>query len=586
MGKIELLPDNVINQIAAGEVIARPASCVKELLENAVDSGAKNIEITIESGGRKMIRVKDDGCGMDADDLKKAFLRHATSKIRSLNDLSYIETMGFRGEALASIASVSRVEATSRGPGADAGSFISIEAGRTIKESIRTSNKGSVITVRDLFYNTPARLKFLKSDSTEEANIIDTVIAAGFARENISFRLICDGKEAVFFAGGSALKERVRTVMGAEVSNSLLEVSSFTDNVKVTGYISGPSVTKSTRASQYLFVNFRNVQSRQLSYAVYEGFGTLLMKGRYPYSFIFVDINPLLLDVNVHPAKAEVKFRDERFVFNCVKSAVENGLKMSELTPFASAADAAPGEYASREAYNAAKEAGAGFVSEDTGRLFSSPSVEMQKGRPEMEIRSPSRDYLWLNVLGQLHETYIVGEDDHNLVLIDQHAAHEKMLFESIMESVENGSVVMQEMLIPEAVDVTPADKKLVADSLSIFARLGFILEEFGENSFKISAHPVIIGGKPPARFVKEMIEQLKEKNGGDAGGAGVLKGLCATMACRAAVKAGDRLNDAQIRELVEKYVDLKDPHSCPHGRPPVIKMPFEEIEKLFKRKL
>jgi DNA mismatch repair protein MutL len=583
MGKIELLPDNVINQIAAGEVIARPASCVKELLENAVDSGAKSIEITVEKAGKRVIQVKDDGGGMDAGDLKKAFLRHATSKIRSLNDLNYIETMGFRGEALASIASVSRVTALSRNEKADTGSFISIEAGVTVGESEKTSNTGTVITVKDLFYNTPARLKFLRSDTTEEANIIDAVIAAGFARENISFRLVCDGKETLFFPRGSSLKERVRIVLGPEASNSLLEISSFTDNVKVTGYISKPSETRSTRAGQYLFVNFRHVISRQLSYAVYEGFGTLLMKGRYPLSFIFVDINPSLIDVNVHPAKAEVKFKDERFVFNCVKAAVENGLKMSELTPRAFASDAAPG-YDDSEAFKAAKEAGAALVSEETGRLFSSPVVGMKNSTTAPEIRSSKRDYLWLNVLGQLHETYIVGEDDHNLVLIDQHAAHEKMLFESIMDSVENEKVTMQEMLIPEVVDVTPADKKIITESLALFARLGFVLEEFGESSFKISAHPVIIGDKQPSKFVKEMIDQLREK--GRTGGPDVLKSLCATMACRAAVKAGDRLNDAQIRELVERYVELKDPHSCPHGRPPVIKMAFEEIEKLFKRKL
>jgi DNA mismatch repair protein MutL len=584
MGKIELLSDNVINQIAAGEVIARPASCVKELLENSVDSGAKNIEISVEKAGKKLIQVKDDGCGMDAADLKKAFLRHATSKIRSLNDLNYIETMGFRGEALASIASVARVEAVSRNDGSETGNFISLEAGRITDETIKASNHGTVISVKELFFNTPARLKFLKSDSTEESNIMETVISAGFAHDDISFRLLCGGRETFFFHTGASLKERIRIIYGADVAASLVEISSFTDNVKITGFVSKPSVTRSTRSGQHLFVNLRNVQSRSLPYAVYEGFGTLLMKGRYPYSFVFVDINPSLVDVNVHPAKSEVKFRDERFVFNCIKSAVENGLKMTELTPAASAGDASGEGYKNFGVLLPAAGAEGDFVSESTGELFSSPNIGVKEGDRVFEVKSSTRNYLWLNVLGQLHETYIVGEDDNNLVLIDQHAAHEKMLFESIMDSVEKDKVAVQEMLIPEVIDVTPQDKKRLIESHAIFARLGFILEEFGESSFKIEAHPVIIGDKQPSKFVREMLEQLAEK--GTAGPMDALKGLCATMACRAAVKAGDKLNDAQIRSLIEGYVELKDPHSCPHGRPPVIKMAFEEIEKLFKRKL
>jgi DNA mismatch repair protein MutL len=587
VAKIEVLPDNVANQIAAGEVIARPSSCVKELLENSLDSGAGNVIISVEGAGKKLIEIKDDGCGMDGDDLKKAFLRHATSKIRSINDLNYIETLGFRGEALASIASVARVEALTNSNSGDAGSFIRIEGGKVVKEGRKTANKGTIISVRDLFYNTPARLKFLKSDTTEETHMIDTVIYEGLSRENVSLRLMIDGKESVFFPKGSSLKDRIRIMNGKEVSDALIEISYYSDNIKVYGYITKPSVTRSSRNSQYLFVNNRNIQSRSLSYAVYEGYGTLLMKGRYPYTYIFMDINPSLIDVNVHPTKAEVKFREERMVYNAVKKAVEESLGKNELTPGVNSdmGVSAPVFYRKPGEIKEAVEGSIQkFFADETASMFGQPHVEVKKDRIMTPEAPEARPYMRLTALGQIHKTYIVGEDDSNLIVIDQHAAHEKALYEKIVGEMESGRVAVQEMLIPEVIEVSPSDKKLVADGMDIFNRLGFYLEEFGENEFRISAHPVIIRQKAAAPFVREMMELIREK--GKADEKEVLKKVTATMACRAAVKAGDVLKNGEIEELLRDYFNLKDPHSCPHGRPPMIKIPFLEIEKMFKRKL
>jgi DNA mismatch repair protein MutL len=583
MPKINILPEKVANQIAAGEVIARPASCVKELLENSIDAGAKNITVSIEKAGKKKIEIKDDGTGMGAVDLKNAFLRHATSKIKTIEDLNFIETLGFRGEALASIASVSRVDAMTKSKEDETGSFITIEGGKITREGQKACNIGTIISVRDLFYNTPARLKFLKSDFTEEANIIDVVLNAALSREKISFKLEIDGAESMFFPFNSDLKERIRIAAGREVSDALLEISHFSDNVKVTGYIARPSVTRQSRGPQFLFVNNRCVQSRSVSYAVYEGFGTLLMKGKYPYAYVFIDINPSLVDVNVHPTKAEIKFKDDRYVFNCVKSSVQECLKKNELTPSACFDTGIDGNSVYQTGNDMAKAANE-FLANESPRLFNDSTAEYKGPGINKEIHSSTREYLWLRALGQVHKTYIVGEDGENLVVIDQHAAHEKALYEKIMEQIASGPMKVQELLIPEIIEVAPPEKRVILNSLDKFERLGFTIEEFGEREFKISAHPVIIRDKAAAPFVKAMIENLMEK--GSADEHDVLKHMCSTMACRAAVKAGDDLNDTEISELLKSYVELKDPHSCPHGRPPIIKIPFDEIEKMFKRKL
>ena len=391
MLKINILPDNVANQIAAGEVIARPASCVKELLENSIDAGATNITVSIENAGKNKIEIKDDGLGMEEIDLKNAFLRHATSKIKTIEDLNFIETLGFRGEALASIASVARVEAMTRTEGEDVGNFINIEGGKIVKQGKKASNKGTIISVKDIFYNTPARLKFLKSDYTEEANIIEVVLNEALARMNVSFKLELDGKENMFFSKSSVLKDRIRIAAGREVAEALIEISYFTDNVKVTGYIAKPSVTRKSRGPQFLYVNSRCIQNRSISYAVFEGFGTLLMKGAYPYAYLFIDINPALVDVNVHPTKAEVKFKDERFVYNCVRLAIDAALKKNELTPAAYFGTGIDGPTAT-DIKDGAQQAINGFFANESSRLFNNTQVEYTKSGIEAHTKSQTRE--------------------------------------------------------------------------------------------------------------------------------------------------------------------------------------------------
>jgi DNA mismatch repair protein MutL len=575
--KINILPEKVANQIAAGEVINRPASCVKEMLENSIDAGAGNISITILKAGKKLIEIKDDGAGMDETDCERAFLRHATSKIKAIEDLNYIETMGFRGEALASIASVARVEVISRTAAGETGNFLLMEAGKILKKEKIAANTGTIIRVKDLFYNTPARLKFLKSEYTEITHIMDAVTAIGLSLDGVSVRLRIDDKEVLFFEKDAGLPERIRVIFGREVFDALIPINGYSDNVKVYGYIGKPSVARNNRGGQFLFVNRRNILSKRLNYAVYDGFGTLLMKGKYPVALVFVDINPSLVDVNVHPAKAEVKFKDENIVFNMIKKAIQDALSAAELSVTAGPASL------KEEAKQAVEQSVRDFFVNETPALFEQQRFEMKKAGKPVEVRSGKRENLYIKAIGQVNRTYIVGEDGDGLVIIDQHAAHEKVLYEKIIKEIGEGRVKMQEMLIPEVVETTPAEKVTIVNNAEVFRKLGFELEPFGEREFKISAHPVFIREKAAAPFIREMTSLLMEK--GKAGNEEVMKGLASVTACRAALKAGDELNGNEIEALLREYFEIDAPYSCPHGRPPIVKIRFDEIEKMFKRK-
>ncbi len=577
MNKIQLLPENVANQIAAGEVIVRPASCVKELVENSIDANAKNIKINIKKAGRKLIEVTDDGTGMSYEDVKIAFLRHATSKIRTINDLNNISTFGFRGEALAAISAVSRVEVLTKSEDADEGISLYLEGGRIKKEEKVALNRGTIIRVKDIFFNTPARLKFLKSDYTEENHIIETVTLLGLANEGIAFTLKVDEKDVIYFPSQAKLKERIKIIYGFEIYNALLEIKNFSDNIKIFGYIAKPEITRTTRNFMNIFVNQRPVSARSSLYAIYEGYGTTLMKGSYPVALIFIDINPQLIDVNVHPAKAEIKFKDERDVFNKIKYAISEALKNSELAPEINLKKTETTERKA-EIENAIKE----YFTKETPEMFPDNKNVFEK-RKVAEIVSKKRNFFNYKILGQLHNTYIIGEDEENLIIIDQHAAHEKVLFEQFMKEVEEKKVKVQEMLIPEIIELTPEEKNVLLNNMEIFNEMGFNLEIFGENKYKVTAHPVIIREKLNKEFIKEILGNIKEK--GKAEKKEILKDIIATTACRAAVKAGDILKDEEIESLLVEYFEIEDPFSCPHGRPPIIKISFSEIEKMFKRK-
>ncbi|MBP7791780.1 MAG: DNA mismatch repair endonuclease MutL [Candidatus Goldbacteria bacterium] len=578
MAQIKVLPDNVINQIAAGEVVTRPSSCVKELVENAVDASAQNITINVLSAGKKLIEVKDDGCGMNEDDCENAFLRHATSKIKEIDDLNYIETMGFRGEALAAIASVSRVEIMTKTKDENMGTLLYLEAGRKKKKEKVAVNNGTVIKVMDLFYNTPARLKFLKTNYTEEIHIIEIVLGIALANEGISFKLTIDEKEILFFPKDAGLKERIRLYFGKEISDFLIEIKNLSDNVKIYGYVGKPQISRNDRNVQFLFVNKRLITSKRLNYAVYDGYSTYLMKGKYPVSFVFIDVNPSLVDVNVHPAKAEVKFRDEGRIYNMIKESIADSLSYSDLSI----------SRQTETVFEAKKEIEKSiksyFVNEEDSseKLFKSKPFDFKK-QEKVKVQSEKRQSLFVRVIGQLNKTYIIGEDDENLVMIDQHAAHEKVLYEKINKEIKDGKMRLQELLIPEIIEVNQQEKRIIENNIGTFKKMGFEIEIFGEKQYKITTHPVIIRTKISALFVREAISLLMEKETAEK--EEVLKRLTSTLACRAALKAGDELSNQEIEGLLKDYFEIQAPYSCPHGRPAIVNIPFYEVEKMFKRK-
>jgi len=582
LGVIKVLADNVINQIAAGEVVTRPASCVKELVENSIDANAQHITINIIAAGKKLIEIKDDGCGMDEVDCENAFLRHATSKITSIDDLNYVETMGFRGEALAAISSVSRVEIMTKTENDNLGTFLYLEAGKIKKKEKVAINKGTAIKVMDLFFNTPARLKFLKTNYTEELHIIETVLGIALANIGISFKLITDEKEILFFPKDADLKERIRLYFNKEISDNLIEINNLSDNIKVYGFVGKPQISRNDRNAQFLFVNKRNVTSKRLNYAIYDGFSTHLMKGKYPVSFIFIDINPSLIDVNVHPTKAEVKFKDEGKIYNMIKQAVADGLLYSDLSVQQPAINSVYD--VKKEIENSIKDYFINEADANPQTLFKSKPFEVKHQDKKIEVKSDSKEYLYIKVIGQLNKTYIIGEDDENLVLIDQHAAHEKVLYEKITKEINNDNVRLQELLIPEIIEVNQHEKKIIQNNISVFKKIGFEIEEFGEKEFKITTHPVIIRSKAATLFVREAISLLIEKE--KAENEEVLKKIISTLACRAALKAGDELSNQEIEGLLKEYFEISSPYSCPHGRPAIIKISFYELEKMFKRKI
>jgi DNA mismatch repair protein MutL len=488
--------------------------------------------------------------------------------------------MGFRGEALAAIASVSRVEIMTRTAQDSTGTLLYLESGKIKKKEKVAINKGTVIKIMDLFYNTPARLKFLKTNYTEELHIIDTVLSIALVNLKISFKLTIDGKEILFFPKDADLKERIRLYFGREISDYLIEINNLSDNIKIYGYIGKPQIARNDRNAQFLFVNKRVITNKRLNYAVYDGYSTHLMKGKYPVSFVLIDINPSLVDVNVHPAKAEVKFKDEGRIYNMIKQAIQDSLNYSDLSvnqPLKSVYEVQENIKESIKNY---------FANESdsiSGVLFKTKQFEVKK-HEKVEVSSEAKEHLFIRVIGQLNKTYIIGEDDENLIIIDQHAAHEKVLYEKIMEEINSGKVRLQELLIPEIIEVNQQEKKIIENNLEIFKKMGFEIEVFGEKQFRITTHPVIIRTKASALFVKEALSLIAEKE--TVAKEDVLKKLISTLACRAALKAGDELTNQEIEGLLKDYFEIQSPYSCPHGRPAIVKVSFYEVEKMFKRKL
>lgn len=576
---IQILADEVASQIAAGEVVERPASVVKELLENALDAGATHIEILIEQSGRRLIEVSDDGSGISVDELSLAVTRHATSKLRTADDLFHIRSLGFRGEALASIGSVSRATLTSRTPGVDLGGKLKVEAGKLISSEKVGGPSGTNVQVEDLFFNVPARLKFLKQDVTERNQINTLVTRYALAYADVRFRLMQDGKLSLQTNGNHDRREVLAQLYGVEIARQMLEVSLEEGHNKISGFISPIGLTRSNRREITFFINGRWVSDGSLAAALLQAYHTLLMVGRYPLAVLFIELDPEEVDVNVHPAKAEVRFRKPDEIFSLVQRAVKRALLAYSPAPQAALQSWQSSQPATHWVDPAWEMSG---DLKDQEILFG--EREAIGGEPESEAQPflPSSGTPLLRAIGQVGTAYLVAEGPDGLYLIDQHAAHERVLFEKLLYQ-RSHKILAQRLLEPVTMHLPPASAHLLETQLDVINELGFDVEGFGPNTFRIRAIPALLIGADPESAVRVIVEDFEEDE--TPLQSEVEERIIARVCKRAAVKAGKSLTLDEQKVLIRDLEACKSPRTCPHGRPTMIHLSVDLLERQFGRR-
>ena len=609
MTTIHILPEIVAAQIAAGEVVERPASVVKELVENALDAGATDIRIEVSEGGQQLIRISDDGHGITAAEVELAFARHATSKIQRAEDLYHIGTLGFRGEALHSIAAVSRVSLTTRNAGEETAVQLRISGGVAQSRQAVGAPVGTVIVVEDLFFNTPARLKFLKNATTERRHITSMVTNYAMAYPQVRFSLHQDGREVFHSYGTGKLADVLAMALGADTFREMLEVHPQPPArpdlppVEVRGFTSAPSLTRANRSHITLFVNGRIIQDGSLAYAVTQAYHTLLMKGRYPISVLLIGLPPEEVDVNVHPTKAEVRFRAPDAIFSAVQRAVRGTVVGQSPAPSVQGghftSGPAEGWQERRETLlklgrrPAAYQPDLGLdlhePGQHGGQVPTQPGALLGSDVPDDVVLpegpgrpSQPRTLPMLRVLGQVGATYIVAEGPAGLYLVDQHAAHERILFEQFMAAQAAQANLSQQLLNPALVELPLATAALIEDNLETLAQVGFLLEPFGGAAFRVRAVPAILASRDPGEAVRIVLDDLEA---GAKPGQATLEEQIALRVCKtAAVKAGQVLSTSEMQSLLRQLERTQSPHTCPHGRPTLIHISGDQLAREFGR--
>lgn len=576
--KIQILPDELASQIAAGEVVERPASVVKELVENAIDADSRRISIRICDAGRTLIEVSDDGSGIPPAEIPLAVARHATSKINAAEDLFHIRTLGFRGEALSSIGAVSRMRITSQNIGQKVGSVVLVEGGKTISINPIGGVSGTVVQVNDLFYNTPARLKFLKRDLTEKQQIDGLVTRYSLAYPDKAIHLDHDGKTVLQTTGNGNRREILAQLYGVDLARQLLEVIFEEGKSTITGFISPISVNRSNRKDITFFVNGRWVQDTALISALLKAYQTYLMVGRYPLSILFIEIDPEDVDVNVHPAKSEVRFKKPDEIFSSVQRAVRRALMAYSPVP-----QIAPTPWRSEPWFSTS--------GMDTGTKISASTPEGLSQQPEAEnerVTDANGEQAQLvsgipllRLIGQIGATYLVAEGPDGLYLIDQHAAHERVLFEKM--SRQKGKIATQALLEPVLIQMPPQSASILEENLRLLNEIGFELEEFGQNTFRLSAMPAIFGQRDPRAAISSVVEDFEED---ETPLTGLIEEKMIARICkRMAIKGGSVLSVEEQNELMRSLEACASPRTCPHGRPTMIHLSVELLERQFGRR-
>jgi len=603
MARIQILSEQLCNKIAAGEVVERPASVVKELLENSIDAGADEILVELERGGKTLIRVTDNGCGMLEEDAFLCLERHATSKIRHERDLASIETLGFRGEALPSIASVSRLRLTSRAAEAEAGCEIYIEGGVVKRTGEVGMPPGTTLEVRNLFFNTPARKKFLRRDETELGHISDMVTKQALGHPGVRFTLVHQERTLVETRPGETLVERVAALMGRQVAGQMISLDQQIEGLHLQGLLAPPEVTRATTANIYFFINGRVIRDRVVQHALLDGYRGLLMKGRYPVMVLFLDIDPQQVDVNVHPTKHEVRFQDQRRVHDFLVAAVRDALRPA---PWAAGEDTDPSCLPEARQPLERREGAAEVPTDDREQVHESvaryaippqglgqtaqppaaPSPAMSAPEPENLFSAVSAErgpFGRLRVIGQFRNTYIVCEDDSELVLVDQHAAHERVSFELLRQQLQASGVERQGLMFPEVIEFDARRAATFAEHLGELERLGFELEEYGPNAFALRSQPKLLGSAAGRELVQDVASELAEL-GSSGKIEDALEEVLITMACHSAVRAHHELSRNEIEALFRDLDAIDFKANCPHGRPILLRINEPELERLFKR--
>ncbi len=628
---IRLLDNSMINKIAAGEVVERPASVVKELVENSIDAGSTTIVVEISDGGTSLIKITDNGCGIKSDEVKTAFLRHATSKIYNLNDLENVLTMGFRGEALSSIASVSQVELVTKTCESVSGICVQINGGEVVSEHEVGVANGTSITVRNLFYNTPARKKFMKKPSAESAYVSDVLLRLALGNPSISFRYINNGSTVMQTKGKGGLEQVIFQVYGKDIHSNLLPVMHEKDGIKLSGFCCKPQMHRGNRSYEQFYINGRYIKSEIVQSAAEAAYKTLLPIGKFPIFVLIMEIEPTLVDVNVHPAKLEVRFFNDDKIYDIVYGAISSALADKNLIPTVtlenkndniveniagkqfqakpnvqefkqeqevkriSLADFVYGENKTKEneakafeehsehVYKAEEQSVNYFVAEDT--FTNDLSKDKQDKQQE---KATSQFFTHYKIVGQLFDTYWIIEQGSSMYVIDQHAAHERIIYEELINSLKKNEkdegAVSQQVLQPVVLNLTPAEMYTLSENIQLIKEFGFDAEVFGEGLVAIRSLPYVVKGVADISFFIEILDKLSSVQTSITSLHEAKLEAIASVSCKAAVKANDKLSYAEARALIERLLKLENPFTCPHGRPTVIEITEYELEKKFKR--
>lgn len=609
---INILDDYTANRIAAGEVVERPASVVKELVENSIDALSSSITVYLEDGGKQLIKVVDNGCGMCRDDIVLCLQRHATSKIASADDLDSIATLGFRGEAIPSIASVSQMEIISKPAYESSGVIVEIEAGRINNLQHIGAPDGTTFSISNLFFNTPARLKFLKTSQTELGHITDIISSFALAYPNIFFKLIHNGKEVLTSPATGVRLNSIYNVMGKDIAKKMIEISFETQVMQVNGYVASPEINRNTRRDQTFFVNGRPIRSRTISHALEQAFKGLIQPGRYPLAVLFINMEPQLVDVNVHPTKAEVKFTSEHEVHSAVHRAVNDALMKGAAAPsISNNIRQTSSDLNLRPDYippvqntisftdiSAQHDPNVSFrdyldqrKQQLTAQSDADPFANTNQGVPMEESPVPEASFdavrtvrlSGVRVIGQAKNTYILSECDDGVLIIDQHVAHERVLYDRMIRSSAESDTYIQRLIIPLTLSFSAREAAIIKHRLKDIIKSGFELEDFGQNTYVLRGVPANIPSADAEKTLKEMIEELLDLS---TSKHLLVKAdqVLITASCKMAVKAGEKLAQQEMEKLIEDLLKCDNPFVCPHGRPIIVSLSKWELDRKFRR--